>query len=652
MKKLFTLILTLSIGISFAQNKRTAEKYFNNYDYLRSAELYEKMYEKGDSTFLVLSRIADSYYLNAMTDKSEFWYRQLFEKVSEEEIPTDYYFKYAQSLKSNKKYQESDKWLLKFRSISADDSRGKEIESDKDYLATYTKKRKKIIELKNLSVNTSYSDFGAHMSGDSLVFSSTRPDTLQKENKIYKWNNQPFLNVYSGAQIKIQGEKPNKVSYDVAEAKKLISINTKYHEASVVVTKDGNTKYFTRNNYLKKLRADKKRTVHLKLYKAEKVDGVWGNITELPFNSDNYSTGHPTLSPDEKTLYFVSDMPGSIGQTDIYKVGILSDETYGEPENLGPVINTEGKEMFPFISSDNMLYFSSDGHLGLGFLDVFSSKPQGDKYTSIDNLGSPFNSSKDDFAFTISASEDYGYLSSNRDGGKGDDDIYSFTIREPEIPCTQKIAGIVVDKNTGALMPNTLVTLFDASGNELGNLTVGSDATYEFAVACNANYRIVGTKRYFVSDEESLSTANKTGTTNSKLALSLSDEFVMLNGNLYIKIDPIYFDLDKSNIRPDAAIELDKVVAVMKKYPEIIVESGSHTDSRGTDLYNEKLSDRRTKSSVRYIISKGISQDRISGKGYGENKPVNKCVNGVWCNEAQHQLNRRTEFVIVMIPSS
>ena len=647
MKNIFTLILVFSLAISYAQSKRKAEKHFNNYNYLKSAKLYKKIYKKGDSSFIVISRIADSYYLNAMTDQSEFWYRQLFNQVVEEEIPTSYYYKYSQSLKSNGKYEESDKWLLKFRSKETEDSRGKRIETERDYLAKYTKKRKKIIELNNLSINSSYSDFGSFMSGDSIIFSSTRPNTSQKKNSLYKWNQQPFLNVYSGKQVKSKGDKPKKISYDISEADMLQGINTKYHEAMAIITKDGSTKYFTRNNFLRRLGSDQEKVVHLKLYKAKKVDGKWTNITELPFNDDNYSIGHPALSPNEKTLYFVSDMPGSLGQTDIYKVEISSEGTYDEPENLGAAINTEGREEFPYIGSDNTLYFSSDGHLGLGLLDIFSSKPEKGDYKDIHNLGTPFNSSKDDFAFVINPSKEYGYLSSNREGGKGDDDIYSFTIREPETPCTQKIQGIVVEKETGRLLPNSLVSLLDANGKELRNIRIGEDGKYEFAVDCNTNYKVVATKEYYLSDEESISISKESGITDSKLELSLIDDFIISNGKLMINANPVYFDLDKFNIRTDASIELDKIVKIMKKYPNLVIELSAHTDSRGSNSYNKKLSEKRAKSTMDYIVSKGISKDRISGKGYGESQLVNKCANGVRCKEEEHQLNRRTEFAIV-----
>jgi len=652
MKNLLTFICILTFSMSYAQSKRQAEKYFTNYEYMKAADLYEKLYKKGDSSFTVISRIADSYYQNTKTKEAEYWYTKLFELFTNVEIASEFYFKYAQSLKSNGKYIQSDKWLLKFQEKESNDSRGKQLNKNKNYLSLYTKEPAKIVELHNLSVNTEYSDFGAFHFKDSLYFSSTRPDATLSKQRLYKWNNQPFLDIYKGYEVSTKGSEKSQLIYDISNAERLSVINTKYHDASPVITKDGKTMYFTRDNYDKKLISDKKGTVHLQLYKAEKVDGQWVNVELLPFNNHAYSTGHPALSLDEKTLYFVSDMPGSVGQTDIYKVRILSDGKYGTPQNLGNTINTEGREMFPFISEDNILYFSSDGHLGLGALDIFSSKISNDSYEGIKNIGSPFNSRKDDFAYTYLPSKNYGYLSSNREGGKGDDDIYSFTIRKPVVKdtCNQIVEGVVKDKFTGRLLPNSTVRLFDKKGNEIQKLVVGEDATFSFSLPCKESYKLTGVKPYYKPSEQNFLTGEGAGVLHTKkMNLELLDDFTYSQDKeIIIKINPIYFDLNKSDIRPDAALELDKVIRIMKKYPDLIVESGSHTDSRGSDAYNEKLSDRRAKSTVSYIISKGISSDRISGKGYGETQPVNKCVNRVWCNEEAHQLNRRTEFVVVV----
>jgi len=653
MKKLFTLGLLFSIAFCFAQSKSAADKHFKNFHYVKSAEIYEKIYQKGDSSQLVISRIGDSYYYNTKSVESEFWYRKLFTIVPEKEIPSEYYFRYAQSLKGNGKYKESDQWLIKFRKLNEDDSRGKQLEINSDYLEKYLKENETYEKVSNLSVNTAYSDFGISFFKDSLIYASTKPINSESKNKIYKWNNQPFLNLYQVKET-LEIDKDEFVnSIELTESKTIQDINTKYHEASVAVTKDGKTLYFTRDNFQKKLKADKNRTVHLKIYRAKNINGKWGDITELPFNNDNYSVGHPALSQDEKTLYFVSDMLGGIGQTDLYKVAILSDSEFSEPVNLGRNINTEGREMFPFISSDNTLYFSSDGHLGLGALDIFSSNFTENSFLGIENLGKPINSKKDDFAFVLSTNKSYGYLSSNRDGGKGDDDIYSFVKRKPVIvkdTCSQKIVGIIKDKYTGKLLPGSKISLFDNAGKKVDSMVVGKDAAFNFTLPCNNTYRLVGFKRYYKPDEQSFLTGNGVGIISTKkIDLQLNDDFTYSeSGEIIVNINPIYFDLNKSNIRPDAAKELDKVVAVMLKYPQLIIQSGSHTDSRGSDLYNQKLSERRANSTVQYIISKGISSNRISGKGYGETAPVNKCVNGVWCNDKAHQLNRRTEFLVIL----
>lgn len=643
MKKILILIFVFVSAANFAQSKWAAERQFLNFNYMKSAEMYKKLYDKGDNSYLVISRIGDSYYLNSQTEESEYWYRVLFGLINKENISAEYFFKYAQSLKSNGKYKESDDWLRKFRVKSAYDSRGRELQTNSNYLKEYTREKDSVIRLNNLSINTSYSDFGSFLSGNSLIFSSTRVNSNVDRKRMYKWNNQPYLDIYSGTEVKISGDNPDVVIYDVIDAKNVPSLNSEYHDATAVITKDGKTKYFTSNNFGKNLKKSKDKTVHLKLYRADKVGDSWDNITELPFNSNEYSTGHPALSTDEKTLYFISDMPSSIGQTDIYKVDIIGDGTYGVPINLGNSINTEGKEMFPFIASDNTLYFSSDGHLGLGLLDIFFSK---NNYTSIENLGAPFNSPKDDFAYVLSDKGDHGFLSSNREGGMGDDDIYSFTLSQRKTICSKEIFGQVVDKNTGKLLPNSIVSLYDTKNNKITQLQVGQEAKFSFEVDCSSDYRLVGNKELYIESQRNIENIEEQDEINIKLELELEDAFISSGDRILINIKPIYFDLNKSYIRPDAALELDNLVAIMNQYPKYTVEVGSHTDARGSDIYNSNLSTSRAASTVAYVISKGISGNRISAKGYGETKPVNKCVDGVRCSEKEHQMNRRTEFVL------
>lgn len=495
--------------------------------------------------------------------------------------------------------------------------------------------------IKNISINNSYSNFGTTFYGDDkVVYASPKKKSYIIRN-VWKENNQPFLDLYMG---------------DIAEDGELINIkkfssklNTRYHEADVAFTKDMKTVYFSRNNYFDKtLTRDSLGSGLIHLYRA-KIDanGEWVDEQPMPFNSDNYQTGHPTLSADEKTLYFISDMPGGFGKTDIYKTSIASDGSVGKPINMGSKINTPAREMFSSISGNNELYFSSDGRTdGLGELDIYVTKISGDNVTEPINVGAPINSEKDDFAFILNYETRRGYFSSNRNGGQGDDDIYTFNQEIPiEFECKQMVKGIVSNKVTGELLPNTLVVLTDDKGVEINRTIVGDSATFNFKVDCNKSYKVEGSNGVYIPVFKDFYVVE--GDDNLVSLELMLDEFVAGNGKCLIKINPIYFDFDKSNIRKDAKVELDKVVSIMQKYPEIVIEGGSHTDSRGLFRYNEKLSSRRAKSSVNYILSKGIDPNRISSKGYGEYQLVNKCIEGVKCSEKEHQFNRRTEFKIM-----
>ncbi len=496
--------------------------------------------------------------------------------------------------------------------------------------------------IKNLDVNTETSDFGTSYLGEDILFSS---NGLHNNKSVKHWTNgQRFLDIYKGT-ISSNGE--------IINVKLFNDIVTKYHESNAIYTKDGKTAYFTRNNYLDKIYGkDSLGWNNLKLYKAE-IDeqGKWVNIQSLPFNNDNFSVGHPALSPDEKTLYFTSDMPGSMGQTDIFKTSINNDGTYGVPVNLGMQINTHGKEMFPFVSASNNLYYSSDGRGSTGGLDIYVVPMD---YTNItpQNLGSPINSPKDDFCFIIDENKKNGYFSSNRGGGKGDDDIYYFDeLKAPKFSCNQVVVGVVKDKETGVLLPNSVVSLHK-NNQKITEMIVSKDAKYRFEnLDCDATYLIKGIKENYDENQQIINT--------TKVADFVLDVEIALNPHKVevAKIDEcqkelnsintIYFDLDKYAIRPDAAVELDKIVAVLNKCSGVKVEAKSYTDSRASNAYNVTLSQNRVQSTVDYIISKGVVKDRIAAKGYGENQLVNHCSDGVNCSEAEHQQNRRTEFIIL-----
>ena len=498
--------------------------------------------------------------------------------------------------------------------------------------------------IKNLEVNTKYSDFGVSYYQGDAIFASSRPtDNASKNN----WTNgQPYLDLYRGA-ITPEGE--------IVDPQDFKGLDTKYHESNAVFTKDGKTVYFTRNNYYnKQYGKDSLGWNNLKLFRADvDAEGQWINEMPLPFNNDNYSVGHPALSPDEKTLYFTSDMPGSMGQTDIFKCSVGADGSYGAPMNLGSQVNTYGREMFPYVSESGKLYFSSDGRGGNGGLDVYVVPANNTSVIPL-NLGSPINSAQDDFSFIINEQTKNGYFSSNRIGGKGDDDIYYFDeLNAPDMKCAQVITGVARDKDSGALLPNTLVTLYKGTQKEESVLT-GADGSYRFDKAdCETSYKVEATRAYYKGDEKSFTTSDQAdlelqmdlALTPDKDALAKGQELDRCQYALD-NINTIYFDLDKYAIRPDAAIELEKIVKVMNKCTDITIEARSHTDSRASDQYNQTLSQNRAQSTVDYIVSRGIDKSRITAKGYGETELVNKCSNGVKCSEAEHQVNRRTEFVI------
>ena len=498
--------------------------------------------------------------------------------------------------------------------------------------------------IKLLDVNTKEADFGVAFLGDDKIVFAAPSDKVTIIKRVWRENGQQYLDLYLGDLDSVGG---------IINKRKLAGdVNRKLHEASLTFTKDLKTVYFSANNYNEKERSIRGKGGYdnIQLYKASVNDeGEWTNITKLPFNSDDFQTGLPTLNVDETALYFVSDRDGGIGATDIYVVDINEDGTYSEPRNLGPKINTEGREMFPFMSDDNILYFSSSGLAGYGNLDVFASKIFDNTVSEPLNLEAPINSPKDDFAYIIKEVEQKGYFSSNRENGKGDDDVYAFSEDdELFIECLQTIAGVVKDKDTQELMPGTLVQILDEDGNQVQITAATEDeAAFSFKVPCDSKYTLVVVKDGYLKLEAPVSTINDLGAPDIVNDLELSQEFKLVGDELLVNINVIYFDLDKYNIRTDAAAELDKVVDVMAKYPELKIVASSHTDSRGTDAYNMRLSERRAKASFDYIVSKGIDASRITTQGFGRSQMVNDCGEGKACSEAEHQLNRRTNFTVV-----
>jgi outer membrane protein OmpA-like peptidoglycan-associated protein/tetratricopeptide (TPR) repeat protein len=637
--KFLILLCALSSTAMIAQEK-LADKFFGNYGYAKATELYEEVLKKGDTSLHVLTRLGDCYYNNSNSEKASFWYSKAL-AYDEKDMDPEYMFKYIQSLRSLGQFEAADEWMQKLAAIQNSDS--DRINNNSANIAKYSAlanpNENSEVTIENLPFNSKYSDFGSFVHDGTLYFSSSRNT---ERSKTYDWNLEPFLDLY---QLKVDNNEEVE-SYDKPKLIYSERINTNFHEATVAVTNDGNTMYFTRDNVgksAKKVKYDDEGTTHLKLYKATLVGDQWEDIVELPFNDKVHSIGHPALSPDNKQLYFVSDRDGGYGNTDIYVVDILGDNSYSEPRNLGEKVNTAGREMFPFVDQNNTFYFSSDGHLTIGFLDIFKSNFINDVTATPENIGAPYNSGFDDFAYFRNSSEleneNTGYFSSNRPNGNGSDDIYSFNATI----CNQTIQGITTNKITNDILPGVTVKLIDQIGKVIDTVESDENGRYEFSVNCNTEYAVVGTKIDF-KDDQTIVTTDNTNQKENEANLELES---LINNN-QIVINPIFFDFDKSNIRTDAQYELENIVDVLRTHPGMVIKIESHTDSRGRDKYNMKLSNRRAQSTKDYILSRGIAANRIeSAIGYGETQLLNKCSNKVKCTEEEHQLNRRSYFYIL-----
>ncbi|WP_317133046.1 OmpA family protein [Flavobacterium ustbae] len=631
----FFIVLCLN---AIAQKKalNQAEKEYNNYAYVNAISIFEKVAESGYQDEKLFQKLGNAYYFNAELSKALKWYDALFALNKEQE--PEYYYRYSQALKSIADYSKSDEMLEIFNEKNQKNQKGITVINHKNYLEQIRRNSGRF-EILDAGINSNESDYGSAILNTKLVFASAR-DTGLVTKKIFKWTNRSFTDLYT-AEIKPDGSLGNPVKFDK-------NINSKFNESTPVFTKDGKTMYFTRNNFLagtKGKNSDK--ITLLKLYKAEFEDGKWTNSVELPFNSDQYNTAHPSLSADEKTLYFASDMPGGYGQSDLYCAVINSDGTFGKPENLGPAVNTPGRENFPS-TAQNEFYFSSDGHFGLGGLDVFTAKIKEGKIDQVQNIGEPVNTQYDDFAYIIDSTTRKGFFSSNREGGKGTDDIYQFT-ETSKLECDRELSGIIVDAETNEILAGVKVILLDNKFQQVAELISGSDGSYSFQLNCYEMYHIRAVKEDYETSETAVSVHPSDTKPERIVKLEKQIKKIEIGTDLAktLNIPTIYFQLDQFSIQKEAAFELEKILAVMQQYPEMKIDVRSHTDSRQSKKYNMILSEKRAKATMEWFIKKGIAASRLSGKGYGESQLLNKCSDNIKCTEEEHKVNRRSEFVIL-----
>lgn len=625
-------ICTLQVGLAQESKIKKANEDFFNFDYIDARKIYLSVVEDGYSSAQVYKKLGDTYYFNSEYADAATWYLKLVDTYPNE-VESEYYYRAAQSLKSIGKLEESKSLMEKYMETSGATYPNWDTYQ---YLASTQNNQ---YQVKNITDGMNGSDFGPSYYGDKIVFASSSIDT--EGSKIHDWNGLPYLDLFE-AEIDENGLLKNiqKLEGD---------INSPYHESSAVFTKDGKTIYFTRNNYINgKKKRGKERLVTLKIYRASlQEDGTWGNVVELPFNEDSYSTAHPALNPEENRLYFSSNRNGSLGASDIWYVDILGSGNYGQPVNLGSKINTKQRESFPFISKTGDLYFASDGHTGLGGLDIFVvSLNETGPYPTVTNLKKPINSNLDDFGYVMDETGKIGYISSNRFGGQGSssDDILAFTA-----DCKITIQGMVTDAKTGAPLQGSDVVLLDSSSKVVSQKVVDANGRYDFGplADCNGQYAVRASfaEKEYEPSEKVVQTQSGVDSMEVNLQLTPPDCPVDDLG-CRLSLQPIYFDFDKHNIRPDAEVELAKILNAMEAYPQLNIHIESHTDSRGNDDYNMQLSERRAKSTLEWLVSKGIDRNRLSAKGYGESQLINNCSNGVNCSGEEHQLNRRSMFII------
>lgn len=615
---LLLLILISQMLLAQKNNIKKADKLFADKAYVEAA----KLYEKSGLGQHVLQNLGDCYYFNNEMNFAEKPYANLI-STYKDSVKPEYYFRYAHVLNGINNNERADEMMSKYRGFVVDTKKFKQhLNSIVPY--NYT--------VRKISKNSD-GDFGIAIYGDKVIFASLRSAT----SPTYQWNGKPYLDLFE-ATISKDGMLEN-----IKPLSK--EINTKTHESSAVFTKDQKTMYFNRTSD-KRIAVGEEVFASVKIFRAELVNGEWTNVTEMPFSSDQFSTQHPALSPDEKRIYFSSDRPDSVGSFDIYYCDIHEDGTYGEPVNLGNNVNTPHREQFPFLAEDGTLYLASDGHQGLGGLDLFMARSYDDVYAKPVNLGETINTGRDDFSFVLKESDSLGYFSSNRDGG---DDLFTF-VRNVN-PRRFTVEGDVRDKNTKELLPGTVVKLYDEEDKLIVQIVVGKDADYVFNSEPNKKYKIVAERDFYASKTIDFETKDD-GQIRFNIELEIesyedAEEIIVKkdDGLVYIELENIYFDFNKWEIKPEAANTLSVLVDIMKKYPRMEIELGAHTDSRASDAYNLRLSHNRANAALEFLVENGINRSRIKSKGYGKRMQLIKC--GDDCTETEHSINRRCEFIIL-----
>jgi len=633
MKKIYlSLLLVASLYTAQAQNTafistpqerlKHADELFKRYEFVEAVEHYKKLVRGEKTDSYVTLQLAESYYQLFNTVESAKWYAKTVELNPNQEA--EVYYKYAQMLKASGRYDTSNKIMKKFADLKPEDSRAIDFMQDPDYIPALRSQEALFTFEDSRMNNSQFSDFGGILTTDNILYFASARDESKKK---YGWNDQPFLNVYAATYVADE-EK-------FKDIKPVDELNTKHHDGPTTITADGQTMFFATESFRGgKYEKDKKNRLKkgkVSVYRAKYNGKKWTDIEPLPFNSPDYMVSNPAVTPDGKTLYFASDMPGTVGDMDIWRVDLNEDGTYGTPENMGTIVNTEGRESFPFVSEDGKLIFASNAHKGFGGLDLYMFDLT-DPNAKVRNIGDPINTAKDDFHLSYYPEKGIGFLSTNR---VGRDDIYK--VRPV---CVTEMVITVKDQKTGAILKDAQVAILDYDKNIIETRFTDDYGIVRYDTDCNKVFALqVEAEGYESKDVE----LQKWGNGKYPIDVELRPiEMIVIQDR--IVLGDIYFEFDKYNITQQGAFELNKLVQILQRNPTMKIKIESHTDNKGSDAYNLKLSDQRAQSTMQYIISKGINGSRLEARGYGESSPKVDCGEG--CTLEQDAINRRSEFII------
>lgn len=605
---------------------------FDSKKYTTAAGLYKKLYTKSrneDQQNELLFMVAESYRKANNFKQAYDWYEKL---VNTKYPDIRILYSYGLLLKNFERYEEAGRQFGDYLfEVPGDKNAQREIKACAE--AQQWKAHPKRFTVNEVSaLNTEFSDYSPVYVNGNLIWASSRSEATG--NEIFEWTGQKCSDFFVSTPTGNTWSKPTNMKG---------AINTNFNEGAGWMDSTGTVFYFTQCN------GSDGKGMNCKIYVSYKENDVWTTARPLPFCSDSFSVGHPAMSADGKRLFFASDMPGGFGEKDLYYVSYNNlKDTWGTPVNLGERVNTNEDDMFPHMTSDGNLYFASKGWLGMGGLDLFLTHDSAGTFAQAQNLQSPINSGGDDFGISfVPASERkketdaIAYFCSNRQGGKGDDDIYALSVK----PFIFRVIGKVFDKETGLPLPQATVKVNDSLSKEI--MTIRTDEKGEFMAELPlTGPSLINTQKdkYFSSAALSLSPSGLTKDSTVSVSFSLDP---IPTEEYEFTLKGIYYDLDKADIRPDAAKVLDSLVIILSQNPGITIELGSHTDSRAPEDYNLKLSQKRAQSCVDYLTKKGTAKDRLTAVGYGETRLVNDCADGIDCTEEQHQENRRTTFRVL-----